>query len=250
MDQLIEINRYVHMIVGFAGLAVWWVPILSTKGARLHRTMGKLFVLSAYVIGFTALASPALRLTEARLAGGSWNAILRDAGFLVLLAYLGLFTLNVAHYGVRILRTRRNPETLWTPRLEAMSWLLMAGSVIVAAHALLFWTPVSIILLLLSPIGIAQGLEQRRYMRRRPALKKPWFYAHMDAMLGAGVAFHTAFLVFGSRVVFDLSLLGAFNWVPWVLPAAIGTVFGERWKRSYMRRFGDLPPKGKAVVVS
>jgi len=250
MDLLIAINRYLHILVGFAGLAAWWVPILTTKGGRLHQRMGKAFVFAAYVIGTTALVSLALRITEARWAGASWGTLLPELGFLLLLAYLGLFTVSAAHFGVRILRTRRQPHTLRTPGLEVLSWLLMAGSVIVVAHALIFWTPTSIILLLLSPIGITQGLEQRRYARQQPALKRPWFYAHMDAMLGAGIAFHTAFLVFGSRVVFDLSILGPFNWVPWVLPAIVGTVFGNRWKKIYMRRFGDLPPDGKAIAVS
>ena len=79
-------------------------------------------------------------------------------------------------------------------------------------------------------------------MYRRPAERRAWFYAHMKSMLGAGIAFHTAFLVFGSRAVLDLSVLGAFNWVPWVLPALIGVTGHRLWERQYRRKFGDLSP--------
>jgi len=57
---------------------------------------------------------------------------------------------------------------------------------------------------------------------------------------------HTAFLIFGSQALFDYSILGPFNWVPWVVPAIVGTVGGAAWKRRYMRKFGDLPSESPA----
>ena len=241
MDLLVEVNRYAHIAVGFVGLAAWWVPIVTAKGNATHKRLGKVFVLAAFFIGTSAVLSPILRIASARLSGVAWTEILEDAGFLVMLGYLGIFTFNAAYYGVRVLRTRRAPEQLGTPFLSVLNWLMMGGSGTVALYAVAFWSPTSIIMLLLSPIGVLQGLEQRRYIARPPALKKPWFYAHMDAMLGAGIAFHTAFLVFGSRIVFDLSVLGSFNWVPWILPGLVGAIGGGAWKKVYMRKFGDLP---------
>lgn len=242
MDVLISINRFLHIAVGFAGLAAWWIPITTTKGGRHHRRLGKVFVVAAYVVGGSALLSPPLRIVDSLLAGMAWRTIVADMGFLLLLWYLGLLTVDLAHYGLRVLRTRREPERLGSPLLSVMTWALMLGSVAVALHAVQFWSQTSVILLVLSPLGIVQGLRQRRYVRVQPALNKPWFYEHMDAMLGAGIAFHTAFLVFGSRVVLDLSVLGDYNWVPWVLPGILGTVGGRWWQRQYRRRFGDLQP--------
>lgn len=241
MEALVFVNRYLHIIVGFCGLAAWWVPIVTAKGANVHKRFGKIFVAAAYVIGVTAVLSGPLRAIDARLDGAEWAAIARQSGFLVFLGYLGVLTLNLAHFGVRVLRTRRDPGRLASPAMRGLTWLMMGWSVGAATYAVVFWSPASIIMLVLAPPGIIQGLEQRRYMARPPALNKPWFYAHMDAMLGAGIAFHTAFLVFGSRIVFDYTLLGPFNWVPWVLPALIGTVGGNAWRRHYMRKFGDMP---------
>ena len=36
MEWLIEANRWFHMIIGFVGLAAWWVPILTKKGGKQH----------------------------------------------------------------------------------------------------------------------------------------------------------------------------------------------------------------------
>jgi hypothetical protein len=241
MDALVAVNRYLHIAVGFCGLLAWWVPIVTAKGGVVHKRFGRLFVYAAYIVGTTAILSAPLRITDSRFDGVAWSAIARDAGFLVFLGYLGVLTIDFAHFGLRVIRTRREPAALSTPFLRALTWAMMIWSVVAAAYALLMWTPASIIMLALAPMGIMQGVEQRRYLTRPPALNKPWFYAHMDAMLGAGIAFHTAFLVFGARVFFDVSVLGPFNWVPWVLPAAVGTIGGNAWRRFYMRKFHDLP---------
>jgi hypothetical protein len=121
---------------------------------------------------------------------------------------------------------------------------MAVGSVLVAVWAVASWTPISIILLALSPIGVKQAWDQRAYIRGTPSSPHAWFYQHMDGMLAAGVGFHTAFLVFGSARFLDLSQLGAYNWVPWVLPAVLGTVGGALMKRRYLRLGGPMAAAG------
>jgi hypothetical protein len=248
MDTLILLNRYLHIIVGFIGIGLWWVPIFTAKGAVTHKRIGKMFVAAAYVVGATAMLSAPLRFSAGFLGGVSWEAMRPQAGFLILLGYLGILTFDLAYFGVRVLRTRRNPERLAAVPMRAVTWLMMGWSVLSALFAVIVWTPSSMIMLGFAPVGVLQGIEQIRYMRRPPSLNKPWFYAHMDAMLGAGVGFHTAFLVFGSRMLFDYSMLGPFNWVPWVAPAIVGAIAGRAWRRQYMRAFGDLPGADAARV--
>ena len=59
-------------------------------------------------------------------------------------------------------------------------------------------------------------------------------------MIGAGIAFHTAFAVFGSSRLFDIGLTGWIAVIPWVLPAAIGIPATILWTRHYRRKFGEL----------
>ena len=63
--------------------------------------------------------------------------------------------------------------------------------------------------------------------------------------LGAGIAFHTAFIVFGARQWFGLQLFGGplLGLLPWVLPSAIGIPTISIWIRSYRRRFGEVHPR-------
>ncbi len=241
METLIEINRVGHIAIGFIGLVSWWLPIVSKKGGRNHRLFGKVFAACAYWIGFSTLISLVLRLSMAPWSTEGVGGVLSQAGFLIFLGYIGLVTVTITHWAVRVIRTRSDPPAIDTPGMRLLILGMSAGSVLVIVFALAFWSNLSIILLLLSPIGLMAGRDMRRYIAMEPRPRMAWWYEHMGAMLGAGIAFHTAFMVFGSRVVFDLSILGPFNWVPWVLPTLIGTIAGHYWERFYRRRFGDLP---------
>ncbi|MDH3224207.1 MAG: hypothetical protein OEO23_10870 [Gemmatimonadota bacterium] len=251
MDEVIALNRWIHILAGFIGLAAWWVPVATTKGGPVHRRAGKAFAVTAYLVGTTAIASAVLRI-----GGSAFSGTLGDnpvaLAFLVFLAYIGVIVIESTYYGVRVLRTRRNHEMLGDRFLGLLLWSMAVGSLVVAAFAIGAWTPVSVILLILSPIGVKAAWDQRRYIRSAPTHSRAWFFEHMEAMLGAGVAFHTAFLVFGSQRWVDLSLLGPFNWVPWVLPALVGTVAGGYWKRRYQRLVGtgsSAPARPRATAA-
>ncbi|HJO04074.1 MAG TPA: hypothetical protein QGG47_08875 [Acidobacteriota bacterium] len=155
--------------------------------------------------------------------------------------YLGCATIALTHHAIQAVRTRRDPDSIGTPLYLALMALPTLGSAVVVAWALSFWSNLSIIMLALSPVGLLTSLGMYRYVYRRPTQEMAWFYEHMGALLGAGIAFHTAFLVFGSRIFFDLTILGQYNWVPWVAPGVIGTIASRYWEAYYRRKFGDLP---------
>src|SRR5690606_30065282 len=102
---------------------------------------------------------------------------------------------------------------------------------------------------MLAPIGLIVGSANLRYARRAPAERMAHWYEHMGAMIGAGVAFHTAFAVFGGARVLGLGgLEGPWAFVPWILPAAIGLPATALWTRYYRRKFApggrDAGPRG------
>jgi hypothetical protein len=66
-----------------------------------------------------------------------------------------------------------------------------------------------------------------------------WWYEHMGAMLGGGIAFHTAFLVLGLQRLLALPLMGTAMVVPWLLPTVIGLPTIAIWTRYYRRKFRE-----------
>ena len=94
----------------------------------------------------------------------------------------------------------------------------------------------------LGTLGIAGYFEERRFLANPRPTPMAWWYKHMEGMIGSGIAFHTAFLVFGGQRLFGGALMqGSWSFLPWILPAALGIPALQIWTRHYKRRFGELP---------
>lgn len=247
MVTIHEWLRTAHIACGFIGLAAFWLPVLARKGQALHITAGRVFVWAGHVVVSTAIATALLRLIwpveVARLpADVSPEVVARvveqSRVFGAFLLYLGIITLTGLHHGMAVLKARRSGRPLRTPVHSALHWLCIGSSIVVIALGLWFTQP---ILLALSPIGILGGLEGLRYARRVAPSRMSWWYEHMNAMIGTGIAFHTAFFVFGARQLFGLTGEGLLAVVPWLLPTAIGVPALAVWTKHYRRKFGELP---------
>jgi hypothetical protein len=210
------------------------------------------FTWAAYVVIATAIVTATVRLLwpveVSRLPAGAAPEVIarvveqsRVLGTFLL--YLGIVTLAGLHHGLAVLRARRAGRPLRTFTHSALNWLSIGASAVVVGLGLWFRQP---ILLALSPIGILGGIEGLKYARRPAPSRMSWWYEHMGGMLGTGVAFHTAFLVFGARQMFGLSGDGLLAIVPWILPTAIGIPAISIWTNYYRRRFGELPVKASA----
>ena len=123
----------------------------------------------------------------------------------------------------------------------------IAASVAIIAYALYLKPSNMAILLALSPVGFGTGFGILKAIRGKRPEKKAWFYEHMGAMIGTGIAFHTAFAVFGMSRIFDLGFTGLISIIPWILPAAIGIPGNIIWTNYYKKKFGDMPGKVPAA---
>ena len=158
-------------------------------------------------------------------------------GFAFFRGYLGIATFASVKHSVRVMQTRRQPEQIRTPLHQALGWVSMAGSGGGVTFALAAWSGVSPILLALSPVGIAVGSDIRSFTTRPAWEHMGWWYGHMGAMIGGGVAFHTAFTVFGAQRLWDYELAGALAVLPWILPALIGIPGSVIWTAYDRRKF-------------
>jgi hypothetical protein len=249
MAALHDLLRVTHIAFGVVGLLAFWVPAFARKGQRLHVNAGRVFAWTGYVVIATAIFTAAIRLIWPLEIGrppvnASAEAIARvveqSRVFATFLLYLGIVTLAGLHHGLAVLRTHRAATPLRTPTHTLLNVVSIVASAIVVVLGLWFRQP---ILLALSPLGILGGIGALKYARRPAPSRMSWWYEHMGGMLGTGIAFHTAFLVFGARQLFGFNSDGLLAVVPWILPSAVGIPAIVIWTNHYRRKFAEVPEK-------
>ncbi|MGH7570685.1 MAG: hypothetical protein ACREMK_02440 [Gemmatimonadota bacterium] len=239
-----------HVAAGCLGLVAFWVPVFAPKGGTVHVRAGKVFLSCAYVVAGTALtialltlASPFGTHPEARPDDPArMGAALTQLRFLeAFLGYLAIVTFATVWHGVPVMRSRRERTPLRTPFHTAVGVIAILAGAGVLVLGLTFDQEARWVLLALSPIGFLVGSGMLRYARGERKERMAHWYEHLGSMLGGGIAFHTAFLVFGIRRFIDYDLSGIVGLLPWILPTIIGTIAIAVWTRHYRKTFGDLP---------
>lgn len=240
MDSVFNALVFIHVTAGFVGLAAFWVPIFTKKGAKNHKLFGKIFKYCAYVVLGAAILSVSYRTGDALLSGVSVADNADDFGFIFFLGYLAVVTLIGMRHGFGVLSQKQDLSQLNTPINVFFGWAAIGASAFIVAFALYYSPSNNILLFALSPLGIANGYGILKVTSGKRMEKKAWFYEHMGALMGTGIAFHTAFAVFGSVQLFNIGLEGFVAVIPWVLPALVGIPAVTIWTRYYQRKFGDL----------
>ena len=235
-----ESARFVHVVFGAIGLAAFWIPIFARKGAVNHVRFGKIFVLSAYIVLGAAAIALSSRLAELLVQdiGPADEPMLY--GFIVFLAYLTFVTFVTVRHGMGVLRHKKDPASLRTSFNLILAYGSILASVSLILYALILSPNIKLLLLALSPIGFGVGFGNLRYMNSSTPSPRTWMYEHLGAMLGSGIAFHTAFAVFGSTRLFDIGLTGWVAVIPWIAPAVIGIPATVIWTRYYRIKFGEM----------
>ena len=251
-ETIHSVLRALHISMGFLGLAMFWIPAFAPKGRRVHIAAGKVFSLCARTVALTALGSSSWVFIHP----SSWvgrpvtlSQIPADqVMFIAILGLLAIFLLQGVENGMRAVRTRQQPETFGSTRLRSLNLAQVSAGVavflfgayhIVAGSGVMFWIPVA-----LGAASVADFFEHRKFFANPRPTPMAWWYKHMDGMVGSGIAFHTAFLVFGAQNVFSGALIeGTWSFLPWVLPTALGLPALHFWTRYYKKKFGELPAR-------
>jgi len=245
--------RYTHIVAGGLGLVCFWIPVFARKGGRLHIATGRTFVWLARIVAASAVVSIAWALTSP-ISFASITRTLSAAEFQTLSTnirfFMGLLGLLTAWFvaglqlGVRAVKTRQRQDELG----DATTLTICYASVLASIAAICFggYGLLSngqqryVILVVLGIFGVFDGKKMLQTLGKTNHGKMDWWYLHMENMFGAGIAFHTAFFVFGARrLIGDLS--GPWAIVPWVIPAAIGIPATHYWIAHYRRKFERTP---------
>lgn len=244
-----ELLRLVHICAGSLGLICFWIPIFARKGGRVHLAAGRVFVWLAAVIVATAVISCTWALTAPIHFAGISRELTPDevailsANIRFFFALLGLLTtwfVASLQVGIRAIRTRQNQAELGDlPTRLVVAIALLASVVAVAGGTYQYLVTGQLRYLALTGLGIFGAFDSRKTLRLFAKTEHgpmDWWYLHMESMLGLGIAFHTAFFVFGGSRIWG-ELPGLWAVVPWILPTAIGVTVSSVWTGYYRRKF-------------
>lgn len=241
MDWMHDVFRYTHVTGGFIGLGLFWIPLLSKKGSPLHKKLGKIWIWLARVVLGTAFIGILMYVPGLLAEGKTPFSHPNSYAFLIFLGYLSLVTAVITIYAVEVLKYKTDATQLANPFMKFMAYLNIILSIIIVVYALGYNPDAKIILLALSPVGVSTGWGMLNYMAGKQTSKRAWLYEHLGSIIGAGIAFHTAFAVFGMTRIFEIGLTGGMAVLPWILPTVIGIPATIIWRRHYQKKFNEIP---------
>jgi hypothetical protein len=245
-----------HIVAGIIGLFAFWTPAVARKGGTVHMRAGRVFFYCTCAIAVSGFGMAALLLADPNAVKPPAQALSPEAAaaraaayrsYVPFIVYLVLITFVPVYHGVRVLQTRHAPHLLRTPFHTTVNSVAILSSFVLAGFGIGLRQPV---FLALSPIGVLAGWGQLQFARRPYPTRMAWWYAHMDAMLGGGIAFHTAFLVLGAGRLLGISIDGPGAILPWLMPTIVGIPAGTIWVRYYRRKFKeDVPAPAPDVAT-
>lgn len=188
MDALEKILLILHIMAGFAALAMGAMAILSKKGKDLHRLGGKIYFWSMVLVVITAVVL----------------SLFKDIDFLLMVA---VFSFYLCYTGYRATLQKRLKPNL-------SDWIVLAIAVVNAGFMIASF---NVILMVFAGLSTIFGIQDIAiYLRWRKQNKSNnWLTMHIGRMLGAYIATLTAFLVVNVQV--DPA------WIIWLAPTFVGS---------------------------
>jgi uncharacterized membrane protein len=213
METLFEFMRLLHILAGFIALIMFWIPLITQNGSKLHRNSGWIFTFAMLGVAISAMT-----LAIIRIAGWkeSTSVQIEFAWFLMLIAWLSG---SAAWHGLVVLQAKwwkQFPRRLNAITIFFASVLALGGVGVMiygwmGENSLLQWFPV---------VAISLSVMQLNMLRKRTRTQlKVWRIGeHISGMVGCGIATITAFTVFAFPRL--LGWESAPLWM-WLLPIVI-----------------------------
>lgn len=232
--MLYDAIRVLHIAAGAVGLVSMFVPLLSKKGSRLHRRVGKVFAAAMIISGVAGTVMSATQLVIPTAFTNRSADLVRING--LFLGTIGLLMLCAVQQMLRSLDRKKQPQ----PRPSRLDLGLPIASVCFGAITTIvgvwFAAPLLIGFGLLAALTAVGDL---RFVTRPLRTPKAWWYQHMQGAMVAIISAVTAFVVFGGRHMLAELVPAPMRWVFWVAPALVLVPLFQVWTTRWRRRFGE-----------
>ena len=208
--DIFKIFLTIHIIGGTLGLLSGTYIMISKKGDKRHKLIGKIFAISILGAGICSFAL----------------AIIHRNDFLFA---VGVFTIYLAGTGWRYLYLK-NIANGQKPKI--IDWALMIfmilGSIvflIIGTRSMLNKEYFGIIILIFAWRGISFIIEDYKIYRGQITVKNYWLICHLQRMTGAYIASLTAFAVVNAP--------NKLSFLPWLLPTVIFVPLLIKWTKKF-----------------
>lgn len=228
LPRVIPLLLGAHLTFAFAATGAFWAAAVLEKGGRRHRAAGRWFARLTYgaaalggLLGLIGIATPSLLLPAGgRESTGTMAHLLQtERQTMAFVFYVLLIIVAPVQHGLAVVAAGAYPRHVRSRLHGALNLAAMLGTLLLLFAAIVWerW-----VFLLVVPAGFAIGLRNMDYASRATASPSEWEREHLASLLTAGIALHTALLVFGTSRTLGIDLGGAAALVPWLLPAAVG----------------------------
>ncbi|RFU61822.1 DUF2306 domain-containing protein [Peribacillus glennii] len=217
--------RIIHIIAGFLALIIFWIPMVTKKGGKIHNRVGWIYVYSMSIVAASAFYMGVYRVFF------DTNADNERISFSWFLIFISILSGASAWYGIRVLRfkTRKQPHRSIPDLL--VSTLLVVSGLGIGIYGFTIGSPLITYFPLL---GLFLGGIQLTYWIRRPVKKMHWYFEHFGGMIACCISTVTAFTVFGAPKLLNIQ---SSNLLLWLLPTAILVPVLIGFKIYYEKKF-------------
>lgn len=203
LQDPIQILILAHAGLGGLALLSGALALIGKKGAKLHRTAGKVFF-------YSMLASALAGILVAVLPG-------HENVFLIC---IGVFSTYFLLSGFSSLRYKRKNVDLLPDKVLAT--LIIVTGLVMLLYPVIMYGKIVIVLAVFGGVGLAFGIRDWLNFRKPENLRKIWLGLHLGKMMGAYISAATAF------VVVNNVLPGIWNWF---VPGILGSFVIAFWLR-------------------
>lgn len=226
--MIFDLFRWLHIAGGFVALFVFWIPIVTKKGGKVHHVVGWIYVWSMAIVAISAFYMGAYRIFFDEIADADRIA------FSWFLIFISILSSASAWYGIRVLKFKKRQEGHKRIVDLGYSALLFLSGIGMSIYGITLGSP----LLTYFPIvGISLGAMQLAYWLRPAQKKMHWLFEHFSGMLACCISTVTAFMVFGAPRLLNIESVSVWLWfAPTILLTPVIIGFSIYYGKKYSKR--------------
>ena len=243
MSALHSVLLYIHIGLGSMALLLYWLPVISKKGSRLHIRAGQVFYYFMLTVSASGMLMSLLglfdpvgiyaagkALTEAQLQ----RMLVWRIPFSQFLLLLSLLTWVTVRHAIGVLKARDDRTMLRKLSYQGPVWLMLPTAAYVMFQGI--QTGMSL-LIIFSIVSLITAVNITRYAYKSQIAPRAWIIEHFSAMVGSGIAVYTAFFAAGGRRLLAQWLPGDWQLLTWLLAPSLGVLalllFTAYYKKKY-----------------